>query len=165
MVYKWKVRIECVMRQIKTWHVNNLSSRYAVLPPLFCNVIVCGFCGDKSPRKIKNSEEYSLKLARICTRMPVHHDDHWVWNFKSTLILPFVLNWLSNSKGYPHARSSSYICSLVRSRFTWAAHILQNVCICPSNSSTNGTKANTAFRKNETRSTKAIIIWCDGSVW
>lgn len=35
-------------RQIKTWHVNNLSSRYAALP---FDVNVCGFCGDKSSNK------------------------------------------------------------------------------------------------------------------
>lgn len=95
----------CVMGQIKTWHVNNLSSRYAVLPLPLCNVIVCGFCGDKSPRKYTIYAHWASERAvEKCTRrelthgrarMPVYHTSthtrtraayekngiHRAWNF------------------------------------------------------------------------------------
>lgn len=165
------------MGQIKTWHVNNLSSRYAVLPLLLlCNVIVCGFSGDKSPRKY-NSHSAQRKIWRgwfTLARMPVYHTSTHTHTHAHTgggkkiifigfgismgmLILPFVRSWLSILKGYPHAliRPPIFVFSVFFCRFTinlleLNTHIsyifLQNVC--PSKSSS---KIEPQKRKKETR--------------
>lgn len=101
---------ECVMGQIKTWHVNNLSSRYAVLPLLLllslplCDVIVCGFCGDKSPEKIQFT--HTKRGKRYARRV-----DSWS---RAHACLSYI-----NSRTHAHGRRTKKKMNSLGLEFQW----------------------------------------------